>query len=138
MDPTGDYYGSANGNVFRSRAEIGDDSHFAVIPSNGFAHDGFSDSVFGFRLAQPLKQFYAIRIGIGVAMSNIHFIVIMQELDCESESIIKSASLLLQRVLKVTDIVTVPVPSYTIILICLLFRIDQWLHALVIRTLWLY
>jgi hypothetical protein len=70
-------------------------------------------------------------------MSNVTLIIVMHELDLPGEGVVESTSLLLQRVLEVTDVLTVTVPADSLALtsICLLLGVEQRLHSLIVRTL---
>lgn len=70
-------------------------------------------------------------------MSHIHFVVIILELHLEGECIVKAPSFLLERILKVADVLPISVPPDTLAVITVghLFRVDQRLHTLVVRTL---
>jgi len=68
-------------------------------------------------------------------MSQVDFIIVMQELDLKSKCIIETPTFLLERVLVVADIFTVPVPANAASLLSFLLGVDERLHSLVVRTL---
>ena len=96
MDSGCDYDCSPNGYLFRSGAEVSDDSHLHVVASYSLGHDRLSDSVLTLRLAEPLEMLCAVTVGIRVAMSYIHFIIVMHELDSEGKGEVRATSLFLQ------------------------------------------
>lgn len=138
MNPGCDYDGPSNGNFFRSWTKIGNDSHFTVVSGNGFAYNSLSNAILALRLAEFLKELCAVWVSIGIAMSQVYFTVIMFELNGECQCIIKTATFLLQRVLEVTDILDISVPSIAWSIICfsLFLWIKQRFHSLIVRTLW--
>lgn len=71
-------------------------------------------------------------------MSHINFIVIIQELNLECQSVIEATALLLQGVLEIAYVLSITIPTnpLAITLLCSFLRVEQWLHALVVGTLW--
>ena len=69
-------------------------------------------------------------------MSHIHLIVVILKLHLESKGIVETSAFLLKRVLEVTDVLSISVPSnaLAIVTLCHLLRIDQRFHSLVVRT----
>lgn len=96
MNSTGDDNSSPHCYLLWPGAEVGDDGHFAVIASNCLAHNCLSYSVFGFWNAQLLEKFGAVRVRIWITMSYIDFILVVHELDLESESVVEATTLLLE------------------------------------------
>lgn len=111
MDPRRDDYSSTNGDLLRTRAEVGDDCHLTVVTGDRLAHNSFSDSILAVGSAQSLEKLCTIRIRIWVTMRQKYFVVIVLELDLESQCIVETTALLLKLVLEVADIGTVSVPS---------------------------
>jgi len=140
MHTRGDHDGPSYSDFFRPAAEVGDDGHFAVIARNCLAHDCFSDPVFALWLAQPLEMLGAVTVCVRVTMGKIDLVIIVEELDLESQSVVEAATLLLQAVLKVADVGTVSIPADALALarLCLLLGVEEWLHSLVVATLRLY
>ena len=79
MDPRRDYYGSSDGYVLWSAAEICYYCHLTVIQSKCFAYYGLSDSILRFRSTKSLKKLAAVTIRVRIAMSKINFIIVMFE-----------------------------------------------------------
>ena len=71
-------------------------------------------------------------------MSHVYLIVVIQKLNLESQGVVKASSFLLERVLKVADILSISIPTYTlsISLLSSLLRVKQRFHTLIVRTLW--
>lgn len=111
MDPGCYYYSPSDGDFFRPRTEIRNDSHFTIISSNGFANDCLSNAILALWLAQSLKELCAVRVSVGVAMGHVDFTVVIFELNGESQCVVKTATLLLQRILEVADVLAISIPS---------------------------
>ena len=69
-------------------------------------------------------------------MSKEHCVVVMVELDAEGQGVVVASYLLLDRVLVVADVLSCSLPSSSIDLGVFL-RVDQGLHPMVIKTIWL-
>lgn len=137
MHPACNNYRSSDGNFFRSWAEVCNNCHFAVVACNSFANYRFTYAVFRLRHTQPHKQFCAIWVSVWIAMSHIYFVIVMHELHCKSQRVIKTTSFLLQCVLEVDDVWAVAIPTNSVAIMRLSFFgwIEQRLHSLVVRTL---
>ena len=122
MNPTGDYNGSPNSDLFWSRPKVGDDGHLTVVPSYCLAHNCLPYSVLALWLTQVLKQLCAVRVSIGVAMRHINLIIVVLKLNLESKCVIETSSFLLERILEITDIlpISVPADALSIITVCTL------------------
>jgi hypothetical protein len=72
-------------------------------------------------------------------MSHVDFIIIVQKLHLEGQSVVKATAFFLQRILKITNVSSISVPSdaLAILLVSRLFRVQQRFHTLVVRTFWL-
>jgi len=140
MDATCYNYCSPNCDFFWSWTEIGDDCHFAIVSCYCFTYYGFSYPVFWFRLAESLEKFGAIWVCVWVAMCKIYLVIVIWELDLESECVVESSRLLFQWVLEITNILTVSVPTDSLALtwFSIFLWIYQWFHSLVIWALWLH
>lgn len=137
MNSASDDDGSSNSYFFRSWTEVCDDCHFTVVSRNSLAHNGFSNSVFRLRDAQSLQQFSAIWVSVGIAVSHVHFIIIMHKLYLKSKSVIKTTSFFLEGVLEVANVLSISVPPNALPFLAFSFflGVEEWLHALVIWTL---
>ena len=73
-------------------------------------------------------------------MRHVNLIVIILELDLESQGIIETTTFLFQTVLEVADVLAITVPSNALAIIglCHFFGVDEGLHALIVRTFRLY
>jgi len=71
-------------------------------------------------------------------MSHVDITIIMFELNGECQGVIKTATFLFQRILEVTDILAISIPSIalSIVAIGFFFWIKQRFHSLVVRALW--
>jgi hypothetical protein len=114
MHSTCDYNSSSYSDFFWSRAEVGYDGHFTVVACNRLAHNSLTYPIFALRLTKLLKELSAIRVSIGVAMCQVHLVIIVVELNLEGQSVVEATSLFLQRVLEVADILAVSVPTYAL------------------------
>ena len=137
MHPTCNHDCSSYCYFFWSWTKVGDNCHFTVVSSNGFTDYCFSNSVLALRLTQLLQKFCAVRVGIWIAMCHIYFIVVMHELSLEGKCIVETTTFLFEWILEVTYTLSISIPSnsLTFTTFCFFFRIKQWLHTLVIRTL---
>jgi hypothetical protein len=72
-------------------------------------------------------------------MSHVDFIIIVQKLHLEGQSVVKATAFFLQRILKITNVSSISVPSdaLAILLVSRLFRVQQRFHTLVVRAFWL-
>jgi len=63
-----------------------------------------------------------------------HLIIVVLELHLESEGVVKASSFFLERILEVTNILAVSIPTNTlaIVALCHLLRVEERLHTLVI------
>lgn len=102
---------SSDGNFFRSWTKVRNDSHFTVITSQCFADDGFTDPVLTVRCAKFLKQFCAIWVRVRITVRQVHFVVIMLELHCESQSVVETSTFFLELILEVAYVLTISVPT---------------------------
>ena len=139
MDSTGNDNGPSYSYFFWSWAEVGNDCHFTIVSSNGFAHNSFSDSIFLLWLTKSYQKFRSVRISVWVTMRSIDLVFVMHELYLEGKSVVESSTLLLESVWEVTNVgsITIPSISLSVIRLCFFFGVKQWFHSLVIRTFWL-
>ena len=70
-------------------------------------------------------------------MSHVDLVVIVKELHLEGEGVVEASALFLQRILEVTNIssVTVPSDALAVLLVRRFLGVKQGLHALVVRAL---
>ena len=70
-------------------------------------------------------------------MRHVHLIVIVLELHLESESIVKTTSFLLKRILEVANILTIPVPANALSIVAVrhFLGVEERFHALVVGAL---
>ena len=127
-------YGSTDGYFFRPWCEICNDDHFAVVSGNCFAQNGFSYFVLLVRCTYFCKVFGAITVSIGIAMSEVYFVVVMLESNREGQSEIESTTLFLHAILIVADVISFSEPSDTRTLLSLSLWICKRFHPLIIRT----
>ena len=111
MHSRSDDNGSTNGDLLRAGAEVRNDGHLTVVTSDGLANDCLSDAVLAVWRAKSLKQLGAVRVCVGVTVRHEHLIIVVLELNLERESVVEAASLLLELVLEVANILAVSVPS---------------------------
>jgi hypothetical protein len=111
MNPTSDNDGSPDSNFFWSRSKVGDDGHLTVVSSYCLAHNCLSYSILAFWLTQILQEFRAVRVSVGIAMCHINLIIVVLKLNLESKCVIETSSFLLERILEITDILPISVPS---------------------------
>ena len=110
MHPTGDYNGSPYRNFLWPRSKVGDDGHLAIVAGNSLTDDSLSYSILRLRLTKILKELRAIRVSVRVAMRHVHLVVIVLELNLESQGVVEAASFFLQGVLEVADVLPISVP----------------------------
>ena len=140
MHPTRDNDGSPYSNFFWSRSKVGDDGHLTVVSSNSLTDNCLPYSILALWLTQVLEQLCAVRVGVWIAMRHINFIIVVLKLHLESKCVIETSSFLLQRILEITNVLSISIPSDALSIIAVrhLFRVNKRLHTLVVRTLRFY
>jgi hypothetical protein len=131
---------SSYGDLLRSGPKVGNNGHLTIISCDCLANYGLPYSILALRLAQVLQQLRAVRVSIWITMSHIDFVLVILKLHLESQCIVESTSLLLEGILEVADVLPISVPSDALAVVTIrhLFRVEKWLHALIIGTLWLH
>ena len=66
-------------------------------------------------IAKLIEKFAAITIGIGEAMSEVYFIIVIFELNLKSQGVIKTTTLLLHTILIVANIHSISLPTIAIL-----------------------
>lgn len=65
-------------------------------------------------------------------MGNVYFVKVISERDVKAKDVVESTTLLLSRVLIVTNIFTLSMPSI-INTLSLLSRVDEWQHSVIVK-----
>ena len=121
--------------LFRSWCEISNYHHFTIIPGYCFAQYSFPNLIFSLRCAYFSEVLAAVTVRVGIAVRKEHFIVIVFELSLKAEGEVEPAALLLHRILEVADVLAVSLPADPRLIVGLFLRVDEGLHALVVRAL---
>ena len=133
MDPSCDHDGSPYRNVFWTWAKVSDDSHFAVIQSQGLAYDGLTNAIFALWLTETLQKLAAVWVSVWEAMRKVDLIVIVLELKSEAQCVVVATAFLLHCVLEVADVFTISIPTNALTIVSLSFflGIEQRFQTLV-------
>ena len=121
--------------ILRLRGEIGDDDHLAVVACDRLSEHGLPDPVLALGRADLREELAAVAVGVGIAMREVHLVVIVLEGNAKSQCLVKPTAFLLHAVLVITDVVAVALPTYAALLLRLPPGIDQRLHPLVVGAL---